>query len=82
MYYNTTYATMDNQSNALVSIKVDGINTIYQCNVTSDKYGSILENLTFMSKGYAIRVFDIDANDFPLLTPENIPETQHKYFIF
>lgn len=69
-------------SNAIVAIFIDGNTTIYRCKVNNDLCGTTHENLTFMSAGFAMRVWDIDAYEYPILTLENIPTSQHHYFIF
>jgi len=70
------------QTNALVTVTTDGIDVIYRCNVNPNKCETIHENMTIMSIPYAVCVHNIDARKCPLLKPENIPETQHQYFIF
>jgi hypothetical protein len=72
----------ETHSDAIVSIDIDGKKTIYRCKVNNNLCGTEQENLSFMSIGFANRVWDIDAYEFPVLKPENIPLSQHHYFIF
>jgi len=72
----------ETSTNAIVVITIDSIKTIYRCKVNNELCGTMHENLFFMSIGFAMRVSDTDASEYPLLTPENIPLSQHHYFIF